>query len=211
MQHLGQQDPAALERWRALRASGDVQMAPPAPWHRAPPSPWLEGLFRWLGDRFLPAARLFGTAWPWVERALIAAAVLGLLWLGWVWLSPWLRRRRPVMAELAEGPPDEAVLALLEEADDLAARGDYAGATHLLLKRSVAALAAARPGLVHPASTAREIAHMGALSTPAREAFATMAVRVEASRYALRALAREDWLAARAAYAAFARVSAMPA
>jgi hypothetical protein len=88
----------------------------------------------------------------------------------------------------------------------MAAAGDFAGATHLLLRRSVAQLAAARPGLVHPANTAREIAGMAQLPPDARAAFAIIATRVEASRYALRALAQADWLAARDAYAAFARI-----
>jgi hypothetical protein len=57
--------------------------------------------------------------------------------------------------------------------------------------RDPSALAAQRgatgrraPGLVHPASTAREIAGMAQLPPDARAAFAIIATRVEASRYA---------------------------
>jgi hypothetical protein len=200
-----------MERWRALRAAGEMQFTPAPPWERPPPPSWLEALFRWLGDVFKPLARIFGTSWPFVEKALIVLAVLGVLWLGWVILAP-LWRRRGAQAPLPDAAPDwapagEEALALLQEADLLASRGDYAGATHLLLRRSVMQLSRARPGLVHPASTAREIARMAVLPAVARAAFATIAGRVEASRYALRVLAQADWLAAREAYAAFARVA----
>jgi hypothetical protein len=75
---------------------------------------------------------------------------------------------------------------------------------HVLLSRSVEQIAAVRPEWLRPASTAREIASLSGLSTRARAAFAVIAGRVEASRYALRALGRDDWAAARAAYADFA-------
>lgn len=193
-----------------MRAAGDIQFTPAPPWHRPPPPSWLQALARWLGDHIQPVARLFGASWPYVEKALIVLAVLGVLWLGWVMLAPLWRRRKLVPPPAAVpdwAPAGEEALALLQEADRLASRGDYAGATHLLLRRSVLQLADARPGLVHPASTAREIARMEALPPAARAAFATIAGRVEASRYALRALAQGDWLAAREAYAAFARVA----
>ena len=55
-----------------------------------------------------------------------------------------------------------------------------------------------------PASTAREIAGLGALPQAARSAFGVIATLVERSRYALRPLGQPDWAAARAAYAGFA-------
>lgn len=161
-----------------------------------------------MDHAFLPLARLFGASWPWVEKGLIALAIVAVLWLGWAMLSPYLRRRAasPPEEEASWSPSAGEAAILLRDAEALAAAGDYDGATHLLLRRSVAQLAAARAGLVHPASTAREIARMDALPAPARGAFAIMAARVEASRFALRALTQADWLAARDAYAAFARL-----
>ena len=70
--------------------------------------------------------------------------------------------------------------------------------------RPYADCAAARPDLVEPATTARELSAMGSLPDAARSAFATIAGRVESSLFALRALGAEDWQAARAAYADFA-------
>jgi len=101
-------------------------------------------------------------------------------------------------------PQEAEALALLEEADRLAAAGDYDEATHLLLKRSVGQIAAARPEWVDPSSTARELAVLAALPDGARSAFAIIAERVERSLFALRKLGAEDWQAARAAYAEFA-------
>src|SRR5690606_442515 len=98
----------------------------------------------------------------------------------------------------------QEALALLEDADRLAAEGRYDEAAHLLLRRSVGQIAAARPGLLDPSNTAREIAALPALPDTARRAFAIIAGRVEASLFALRALSADDWRAARAAYADFA-------
>jgi len=68
----------------------------------------------------------------------------------------------------------------------------------------VGQIATARPEWIVPASTAREIASLPRLPERARRAFGVIAERVERSRFALRALAGEDWQAARAAYAEFA-------
>jgi hypothetical protein len=200
---------AMLERWQQLRASQDLQFAPAPPWQPDPPPPWLEALGRQLAKLFAPLARLFGGAWPWVEKLLLGVAVLGVLWLLWTILAPLIRRRRRAVAEEETSgwvPASEEAMALLRDAESLAAAGDFDGATHLLLRRSVQQLSFARPGLVHPASTAREIAGLRALPDAARAAFGTIAARVEASRFALRPLVEGDWLAARDAYAAFARL-----
>ena len=104
-----------------------------------------------------------------------------------------------------EWAPDRAeAIALLEDADRLAAAGRFGEAVHLLLKRSVRHIADARPDWLMPASTAREIAMMPALPEAARQAFGTIAARVERSLFALRDLDSGDWQAAREAYAKFA-------
>jgi len=95
-------------------------------------------------------------------------------------------------------------VALLEDADRLAAQGLFAEATHLLLKRSVNHIAEARPDWLGPSITSREIAALPMLPERARSAFGAIATRVERSLFALRDLDRDDWTAARAAYADFA-------
>lgn len=189
-----------------MRADEAIQFAPvkvdtPEPWQ---PPGWLEALFK----AFRPVFELIGSLGPAMKVALIGAAVLLVALFIWWLKNPvlnWLRRERPAPAEEPEWQPDNgAALALLEDADRLAAEGRFDEATHLLLQRSVGQIASARPGLLEPSSTAREIAALPALPEKARHAFGVIAARVERSLFALRSLSQDDWLAAREAYSAFA-------
>jgi hypothetical protein len=219
----------ALRDWEAVRASGDIQFAPMAP-AKPPELPhWLKDLQKWLADifdpigkwlaevlaplgRFLrdllePLARLLGISWPVFEKILIVLAVLGVLVLVWRIVAPLVVARRARTAPIAEPewtPVHAAAVALLEDADRLAAEGRFGEAVHLLLQRSVSHIAEARPDWLQPASTAREIAGLQLLPQSARQAFGVIAARVERSLFALRDLDVEDWQAARSAYADFA-------
>jgi len=194
--------------WEAIRAAGDIQFAP------VPPSPppqtpeWLDAIGRFVRSIFEPLGEWLGMGWPVIEKILIGLAALLVLSLLWALLAPLVRRLRQNKPETEpQWTPDRAeALALLEDADNLAAAGRFDEATHLLLRRSVGQIAQARPDWVQPASTARELGSLSALPEAARRAFAIIAARVEQSRYALRPLARDDWQAARAAYADFALV-----
>ncbi len=196
----------ALRHWQALHADGGIQFAPLPP-YSPPPSPaWLVAFSRFLRWIFEPLGRLLGMGWPLVQRLLIVVAACLALWLIWQIAAPLLaraRQRKPAEAEAEWVPASGEALALLADADRLAETGDYDAAVHLLLARSVRQIAESRPEWLSPASTAREIAGLSAMPARAR-AFAEIANRVEASRYALRALAEGDWQAARTAYADFA-------
>lgn len=199
--------------WDALRADGDVQFAPVSIPEIPPPKPsWFDNairdLFGWLADLLAPLGRLLGASWWWLQWVLVAAVALFALVLLVRVLRDHLAGRAGRTgraAEPEEWRPDVAAsLALLEDADRLAAMGQFDAATRLLLQRSVSHIAAARPDWVEPSSTARELAALPALSDAARAAFGVIAGRVEASLFALSPLARSDWEAARAAYAEFA-------
>ena len=201
-----------LRDWQVVHNDASIQFAPlqqPKPPEQAQ---WLKDFIAWLGHLLGPVGEglawffdllgLTGPAWPWIGGALLVVT-LGLI--GWRWL-PW---RKP--GETAEdagddlwAPVREAALGLLEDADRLADEGRFDEATHLLLQRSVGHIAALRPGLLHPSSTAREIAALPVLSEAARGAFGTIAERVERSLFALRSLDAGDWQTAREAYARFA-------
>ena len=201
-------DPAgsAVDDWQRLRASEDIQFEPvELPEAPAPPD-WLGKLIEFLGDLFEPLAELLGLSWPTFKWILLGIAVLLLAWLLWRLLAPVARIRlaRKRTPEEEWVPERAEALALLEDADRLAAEGNYDEATHLLLQRSVGQIAAARPDWLEPSSTAREIAAAPALPDRARNAFSVIALRVERSLFALRRLDAEDWQAARAAYADFA-------
>lgn len=191
----------AERAWTAVRGDQTIQYVPvnlpPDPTRQDPQ--WLKDLIRALGEGF-------SGSWPvlkWVLLALFAAITIYALWR---LLSPLLGRPRAARSEPApEWQPDRAEAeALLEDADALAAAGRFDDAVHLLLRRSVGQIAAARAEWVRPASTARELTGLSALPDVARAAFAVIAQRVERSRYALRPLGEDDWQAARMAYADFA-------
>lgn len=191
----------AEQAGRAVRGDETIQFAPVT----VPPEPvrqdpqWLKDLLRTLGEGF-------AGAWPVLKWVLLAFFVALALYMAWQLIGPLLGRpRRRADEAVAEWRPDRAEAeALLEDADALAAAGRYDEATHLLLRRSVSQIAAARAEWVRPASTARELAHLPALPDAARQAFTALARMVERSRYALRPLEAADWHQARAAYAEFA-------
>lgn len=204
----------AARDWQAVRADSDIQYAPLPPYARPEPKlpEWLLRFMRWLGEAleavFRPLGDLFGLSWPVMQKVAIAAAGVALIAVLWfVVIRPLLglRRRPKAEEESPDWQPDrDAAVALLGDADRLAAEGRYGEAVHLLLQRSVHHIAEARPDWLSPASTAREIVELPALPWDARQAFATIATRVERSLFALRALDRADWQAARDAYAEFA-------
>lgn len=198
-----------LRDYDALRASGDIQFAPLQP-KVVPPAEtpgWLKALGEFFRAIFEPIGNALGMSWPvlqWVLLGLVALFVLYAVWrfsetlrLGW-------KRKDPAASEIEWRPDQAEALALLEDADGLAAEGKFDEATHLLLRRSVQQIQAARPDWVRRASTAREIAGIAALPDKARGAFALIAARVERSLFALRQLDAGDWQAARSAYAEFA-------
>jgi len=201
--------------WEKLRADPEVQFAPVTIPETPPPEPsWLskqiDRLFEWLGDLLAPIGEALAGSWWWLKWGLVGAVALFVIVLLVRLYDPSLfrfRKRAPTdaMGEIEPWRPDAAASqALLDDADRLAAEGRFGEAAHLLLQRSVAHIAAARPDWVEPSSTARELASLPALPAPARDAFGVIAGRVEASLFALRALERTDWEAARAAYAQFA-------
>ncbi len=200
--------------WEALRADGNIQFAPVTIPEVPPREPsWFERmlgkLFEFLADVLGPVGKALGASWWWLQWVLLGLAVLLALVLLARLLGPglgrWGRRANAKVAEADEWRPDAAAsLALLEDADRLAAEGRFDDATHLLLQRSVGHISAARPDWVEPSSTARELAALPALPDGARTAFRVIAERVERSLFALRSLERADWEAARAAYAEFA-------
>lgn len=193
--------------WQHVRGDESIQFTPLQMPETAaePPPDWLSEFLRWLAELFSPVGRALSVAWPILSWVLIGLAALGLVWLLFRLYGPGPRRSRAADGAHAEWKPEAgAALALLEEADRLAAAGDYDEAAHLLLIRSVGQIAEARPDLVEPSSTARELAGELRLPASAREAFGLIAAPVEKSLFALTRLSQEDWLGARAAYADFA-------
>ena len=186
---------------------GDIQFAPVPDVTTPVPQPpeWLLAMIRFLAKLFAPLGKWLGQGWGAIEVLLIALTACAALWLAWTLLWPlWRDRRRNSEAAPSWAPEREAALALLEDADRLAAVGRFDEAARLLLTRSVHQIASARPQWLTPSSTAREIGMIRDMPVPAKQAFGEIAKAVERSLYALRSLAAEDWTKARAAYAEFA-------
>ncbi len=185
----------------------DIQFAPVPDVTTPEPQPpeWLLAIMRFLAKLFEPLGKWLGQGWGAVEVVLIVLTACAALWLAWTLLWPlWRDRRRAAAAAPDWAPERGAALALLEDADRLAAEGRFDEAARLLLTRSIHQIASARPQWLTPSSTAREIGLIPAMPAPAKRAFAEIAQVVERSLYALQRLAADDWTRARAAYAEFA-------
>lgn len=209
---------------RALRAAGDVQFdMMPAP-GRQPPPAWLKALGEWLEWALAPVGRFLrwiGSFMPDAPYArivlwtMIAVLALLILWMvvdrvrHGVWRLPrW--RRRPMATEAP--PPDDdwtpqatTARAWLDEADALAAQGQYAQAVHHLLLRSVEDLSRRRPHIVRPALTSRDLARAADIPPAPRRLFAEIAAAVERSLFGGRAIDADEWGRCRLAYADFAQ------
>lgn len=201
------------EGYDAVRGNTDTQFAPIELKEIKPREPsWLEemlqSLFEWLGELFSPVGGALTSSWPVLKWVIIAALVAFVLFLAFRLISPlsWRRKAEETLPQAEpEWQPDEREsLALLEDADRLAAEGRFDEAARLLLQRSVGQIASARPEWVDPSSTARELAALPRLSDGARGAFAVISAAVERSLFALNQLTREDWETARKAYTDFA-------
>lgn len=191
--------------WRGIRADSDIQFAPLPPKPPAQPPAWSRQLSEWLESVFGPVGNALVEAWPLLKWGMLAVVVLVVAYLLWQLLAPYLARPRSESGEDQGWQPERAeALALLEDADRLAQAGDFGAAVHLLLNRSVGQIAIARPDMVEPSSTARELASQQGLPDRARSAFGVIATSVERSLFALQELGPEDWQRARGAYAEFA-------
>lgn len=173
-------------------------MAGPTP----PPKPpsWAEALGKLL--------QAIAPVMEWVFWGVLAAVVLAILWFigREVVRSRWSGRQRPVVLSESDAwrPTAAQARVLLADADALAAEGRFAEAAHLLLRRSVQDIQGAKPRLVRPALTSRDIATHPDLPASARDTFAAIAQVVERSLFGGRSLREPDWADARAAYTRFA-------
>lgn len=196
-------DPAAIAAAHdAVRADRSIQFDLAQPEMPEPPPDWLIRLFDWLAS--------MGPVWQILFWVLIAVAVVVLL-LALVpplraWVLDRLRQSKSVIEEDAPQwtPEENRARALLADADARAAAGDYDGAVHIILLRSIDDIEGWRGQPLTPSLTARDIAGATELPEGARGVFARIAAVVERSIFAGQRLSADDWQAARADYSAFA-------
>ena len=207
-------DAGLPDGYEEIRANADIQFNPVDMKELEPREPsWIERVlqdfFGWLGELLEPVALWIASTWWVLQWLLLGLLVAFVAYALWKLIGPLAEKRSGAGGELPAAEPEwqpdrEESLALLEDADRLAAEGKYEEAVRMLLQRSIGQIAAARPDWVDPSSTARELAALPALSEGARKAFSIISHAVERSLWALRNLNRDDWEMARSAYAEFA-------
>jgi hypothetical protein len=175
-------DEAVLAAHRKLVQDTTLQFDLVRPVDQSPPEPpsWLHG----IGEALNAIAPLLTWVF-WGGVALIVAFIIFFL------VREVLRVRfglKPKATRKMEQEPEwrptaQAARTLLADADELAARGLYAEAAHLLLLRSIDDLDSRRPQTVRPAQTARDISTLSALPEAARPAFGKIARVVELSLF----------------------------
>ena len=200
----------------ALRAAQARLMRDPSlqfSFDKAPPPPPQTNLPHWL----VAMLRAIGEFIGWIGQGLgwifIGGLVLALLIvLGFI-VREFVRARWPDMFKkkpakpraIVDWRPEAAVaLALLDEADRLAAAGRYAEAARLILHRSIEEIEGRRPRLVRPALTAREIGRLDDIPEAARTTFAAIASVVERSLFGGRDVDAAGFAECRRTYEAFA-------
>ena len=171
----------------------------------APKPPPTPGWLKLIGQFLASIAPLM----QWVFWAGVAALVIAIVvFIGRELISvrwPGLKRKPVVLtAEPEWRPAPEKARALLEDADRLAAAGQYAQAAHLLLHRSIDDLEGRRPRAVRPALTARDIASLPSLPETARAPFRRIAEVVERSFFGGRPVDAAAFAECRRAYESFA-------
>ena len=166
---------------------------------------WLKALGRVIGKWVVAALPVLKVLF-WVGVAvavlfvalLIAREVFGIR-------SGARRKASPARPATVDWRPEAwKARALLEDADRLAAEGDYDRAARLILHRGIEDIEARRPRLIRPAFTARDIAALEGVPARAREAFALIGRAVEASWFGARSLGPEEFAHCRQAYETFA-------
>jgi len=145
-----------------------------------PPPPRREGTRDELVERRTPMATLLHFL---LWGALVVGGLLVLAWLA----SELVRRRgeRTVLPDDKEAArPDRAVIERpLDDAAELARRGDYNAAIHTLLLRTLQELVRSTDVRVSPAHTSREILARVPLAPAARDALGGLIVAVELTHF----------------------------
>jgi hypothetical protein len=159
----------------------------------------------WIGDVLKFIAPVLQWVF-WIGLAMVVGLILYAI------AREILRMRVPpakpvkpkVVAEAQWRPDAQAARNLLADADELAARGLYAEAAHLLLLRSVQDIEQRQPRAVRVSLTTREIARLKALPDAARPAFDLIGRMVERSLFGGAPVGVQDFADCRQAYEAFA-------
>jgi hypothetical protein len=196
------------QRHSELLARDDLQFSftPPEEIPLREPAQPQPSLFGWLDNLLDAIAPVF----TWIFWGAVVLAAAALVWFlgreAWAVRFGWQKKAADkTQDQMTDFRPEPArARALLEEADRLAALGQYDEAAHTLLYRSIADIEERAPQAIRKAQTAREIARLPVLPEAVRAAFAPITRAVEQSWFGGRKLDAEIYQACRKAYADFA-------
>ncbi|MCF6293892.1 MAG: hypothetical protein L3J04_10915 [Robiginitomaculum sp.] len=194
-------DPALIAAHAELLEDRKYQFEfskPPEP--RKPPKG-----FQWLSD-FL---NFSGEFFKWIFWVGLAALVASIAWLI---LREILKIRFKNKKKSQKENPEiqiyqpEATVAktLLEEADKLAAQGEFAEAVHLLLFRSIEDIEKFLPGHIRTSQTSREIEVISLIPEHPRSGFERLRQAVESSFFGQQPIDKNGYSDCRLAYEDFA-------
>jgi hypothetical protein len=178
---------------------------------KSPPG-WITDFFKWLESlgislEFMGPFFYYGFWTVIIVGGLFLLAILVMELLGVPWRS-LIRRKKKNLGEVDEGedilPDAEVAIALLSDADRLAAEGRFAEAVHLLLYRSIDDIGQRLPGFLRPSLTSRDIIRTSTLPERARTTFAHIAHVVEISVFGRAGVDEAAWISCRKAYEDFA-------
>ncbi len=198
-------DPIAAAQAKLLHDSSIQFHFAAAPPPQPPPPPWLLALLQAITQALHGLAEPLG----YLLWALLIGGVLSILvFLGRDLLAPPKLRQTKILGALdkeAAWRPDRAVArALLEDADRLAAAGQFTEAAHVLLFRSIEDVRNRAPHLIAPSLTSRDIARLPEIPAAPRSAFGKISDVVEQAVFGRRPVDERGWIACRDAYALFA-------
>jgi hypothetical protein len=166
------------------------------------PPAWLEPLLQFL--RLIAPLMIYVF---WIGVIAIVILVLYLVASELFQRLPGRETRKATQASAPQYQPNaERARAFLEEADRLAKEGRYNEAMRVLLHRSIEDIERFFSLTIGPSQTSREISRLDSLSSEGRNVFSEIARAVEMSLFGGETLTADDFIRARAKYAAFARV-----
>ena len=191
---------------KSLLAAGHIQTELTArdPIEEPKPKPEPNGFWRTIGSFLKALAPLFKLVF-WIGVPLLVLLVLAAILRETTGFR--FGRHRKVdtgSVEIGYRPDEMAAHTLLEDADALAANGEYEAAARLLLNRSIEDIETLRKTKIKKSLTSREIVELNTIPENARPAFAAIARVVERAVFAGFPLTKDGFQEARSAYERFA-------
>lgn len=200
------------EAHKALSRDPTYQQDLPGSFEPEPPDMpnWLEAIFKFIGTIFEALSGILGVIF-WVVLASIIAYILFCIGRAFYerrnQIAEMLSKKETAEEELrnVDFRPDETVAKnFLEEADQLAAAGQFGKAIRLLLQSAIGDIQNHIQKRIGIALTAREVGGLGSMPDISRQALHSIIAAVERNVFAEQSVDENDFQTARKDYERFA-------